>query len=200
MRPNPLPLHPRSTFRTIWGVCVVLFALSVVEGAGKAPTTGTVTPGLWVTAERGTPTYLVVVTAGAVTRLDAADGRVAWRQPLTDVTPRAHVAVAHSVAVVSAGGFHLRGIDVATGGLLWTRGINDVEWDSLVGRSYELTTDGDKIYLITRKTNGVAALEPTTGAIIWRHEDHVPGADRRFIKTLPRAPHNRIRDPRRSDW
>jgi outer membrane protein assembly factor BamB len=179
-----MPSRPHSNWTTCAGVasCIAVLALSVVGGTRDGPTTDSGTPGLWVAGDVDTPSYVVVVTSQMVTRLDAADGRIVWRRPLVHVQSRAQVVVADSVAVVSAGGFYLHGIDATTGRLRWTRGRDDKEWDAVVGRSYELTTDGDRVYLITRRMNGVAAIEPTTGHVVWQHTDDSPGADRRFIK------------------
>jgi len=83
---------------------------------------------------------------------------------------------------VLAGGFTVYGVDTATGQLIWTKGSEDEQWDRLAGRSYRLTTDGNRIYLDSRRPNGVVAIAPATGHLAWAHQDDGIIASWRFIK------------------
>jgi outer membrane protein assembly factor BamB len=156
-------MRGQMTIRTAGGVA--LLALTMASGyAGDSMPP----PGVWVGSGPDAGGYLLVATRGGLARFNANNGRREWRTPLEYVQSTSSVVVVGSTALVLSD-FYLHAVDLATGKRLWTKAGTDSDWSAVGGRSWRLTSNGRLGYLDARLKDGVIAILPSTGQIVWKY-------------------------------
>jgi outer membrane protein assembly factor BamB len=135
---------------------------------------------------RATPTYhegrLYTTGAnGAVQCLDAVTGDVVWRRELVQDTgakvPQwafsSSPLIAGEVVVVFAGGPEGKAVvaySLGSGDVVWMAGEGSMSYSSP-----HLARFGDTELILMATENGLLAMDPRSGEILWRHDWPLPG-------------------------
>lgn len=130
----------------------------------------------------GSPRYIVAQgrwngPGPTLFRLNALTGAIQWRtRPPGDLP--GDLAVVGAVVVANGdGGQALFGVSVDTGRVLWVLDSSNAAWREGCGKSFGVETDGRRVYLPTQLNHGVAAIDPTSGTVLWSHTDPFEGSE-----------------------